>query len=104
MSEGLKRLEARRRMLVLRSEHLREELSYAYGEFAGHFTTIDRAVSAIRRNVSPSILLSLAAISFAFLRRIAPIRWATRGIVALSLVQRILAMIRSRRRSRSLRQ
>jgi hypothetical protein len=85
---------------VLRSEHLREELGYVYGEFAGHFTVIDRAVSALRRNVSPSILLSLAGISFAFLRRIPPIRWATRGFVALSLV---VAMIRSRRGSRSLR-
>ena len=100
---ALKRLEARRRMLVLRSEHLREELGYSYDAFAGHFGTIDRAVSAIRRNLSPSILLSLAGISFALLRRIPPIRWATRGIVALSLVQRVLAMIRSRRGSRSLR-
>jgi hypothetical protein len=86
-------------MLVLRSEHLREELEYAYEEFAGHFTTLDRAVSALRRNFSPSLLLSLGGLSFAFLRRIPPIRWATRGILAISLVQRVIAMIRARRGS-----
>lgn len=100
MSDSLKRVEARRRMLVLRSEHLREELGYAYGEFSTHFSAIDRAVSALRKNISPSILLSIAGLSFALLRRIAPVRWATRGIVAISLAQRILTLIRSRRASR----
>src|ERR1700727_2090486 len=100
MSDSLGRLEARRRMLVLRSEHLREELGYAYGEFSAHFSAIDRAISAIRRNVSPSILISVAGLSFALLRRIPPVRWATRGILAVSLLQRIVSMVRSRRASR----
>jgi len=104
MSESLSRLEARRRMLVLRSEHLREDLGYAYGEFSTHFTAIDRAISAIRRNVSPSVLLSVAGLSFALLRRIPPVRWATRGVLAISLIQRVLAMVRSRRASRRFRQ
>lgn len=104
MSDSLSRLEARRRMLVLRSEHLRQELGYAYDDFSAHFTTIDRAISALRRNVSPSILISVAGLSFALLRRIAPVRWATRGVLAISLLQRILTMVRSRRASRRFRQ
>src|ERR1700733_6326787 len=104
MSDSLSRLEARRRMLVLRSEHLREELGYAYGEFSTHFTAIDRALSAVRRNVSPSILISVAGLSFALLRRVPPVRWATRGILAISLLQRILAIIKARRASRRFRQ
>ena len=98
MSDSLKRLEARRRMLVLRSERLREELGDAFGEFEGPLRgRLIAPVSRHRRNFSPSILLSLAGLSFALLASYAPGPWATRGIVAFSLARRVLALIRSAR-------
>jgi hypothetical protein len=97
MSESLSELEARRRMLVLRSERLRSDLGSAYGQFETRLGGVDHIFAIVRRIASPSILLSAGGLGFAMLRRAHPFMWATRGVLIFSLVRRILAAVRALR-------
>jgi hypothetical protein len=97
MSENLAQLEARRRMLVLRSERLRAELGNTYGQFETHLGGVDRIFSMARGFASPSILLSLGGLALAMLRGVRPFKWAARGLLVFSLVRRILAAVRTAR-------
>jgi hypothetical protein len=97
MSESLAELEARRRMLVLRSERLRSDLGHAYGDFETRLSGIDRIVSMLRGFASPSVLLSLGGLGLGLLRRVRPFKWATRGLLIFSLARRILGAIRTSR-------
>ena len=97
MSESLRELEARRRMLVLRSERLRSDLSGTFGEFETRLGGLDRIFAVARGIVSPSILLSVGGLGLALLRRVRPVAWATRGFLIFSLARRVLAAVRSHR-------
>jgi hypothetical protein len=99
MSEGMVELEARRRMLVLRSERLRGDLGRTYGEFESRLGGVDRVLSIVRGIVSPSLLFGVGGVGFALLRGAHPFKWATRGILIFSVVRRILAAVRSLRAS-----
>jgi hypothetical protein len=99
MSESLAELEARRRMLVLRSERLRGDLGRTYGEFETRFGVVDRIFAAVRGFASPSLLMSLGGLGLGMFRRARPFVWATRGVLIFSVVRRLLAAIRSRRAS-----
>jgi len=97
MSESLRELEARRRVLVMRSERLRADLGSTYREFEARFTGVDRIFAIARGIGSPSLLLSVGGLAFALLRGFRPVRWATRGILIFSVVRRIVAAVRSLR-------
>jgi hypothetical protein len=97
MSESRDELEARRRMLVLRSERLRSDLASAYGQFETRLGGVDHIFAMVRRFASPSILLSAGGLGFAMLRRAHPFMWATRGILIFQLVRRVLAAVRALR-------
>jgi hypothetical protein len=97
MSESPGELEARRRMLILRSERLRSDLSSTFGEFETRLGGADRIFAVARGIVSPSILLSVGGLAVALLRRVRPVAWATRGFLIFSLARRILAAVRSHR-------
>jgi hypothetical protein len=101
MSEDMGELEARRRMLVMRSERLRRDLGSTYGEFESRLGGVDRILAIARSIASPSILLSLGGLGLALLRRARPFKWATRGILIFSVVRRILAAVRTQRASSS---
>ena len=92
-------LEARRRMLVLRSERLRGDLGRSYGEFESRLGGLDRIVSIARGFISPSLLLGVGGVGFALLRGARPFKWATRGILIFSVVRRILGAVRGLRAS-----
>jgi hypothetical protein len=100
MSEGLSELEARRRMLVLRCERLRADLSHAYGDFETRLGGLDRVLAVARGIASPSILVSVGGLGLALLRRAHPFMWVTRGVLIFSVVRRILAAVRTLRASR----
>jgi len=95
MSESRSELEARRRMLVLRSERLRLDLASSYGQFETRLGGVDHIFAIVRRFASPSILLSAGGLGFAMLHRVHPFRWATRGILIYQLVRRVLAVVRA---------
>jgi hypothetical protein len=97
MSESLAELEARRRMLVLRSERLRADLGHTYGDFETRLSGIDRVVSMVRGFASPSVLLSVGGLGLGLLRHVRPFKWATRGLLIFSLARRILGAIRTSR-------
>jgi hypothetical protein len=99
MSESLTELEARRRMLVLRSERLRADLGHAYGGFETRLGGFDRIFAVVRGIASPSILVSVGGLGLAMFRRARPFMWATRGVLIFSVVRRILAAVRARRRA-----
>lgn len=99
MSESLPELEARRRMLVMRSERLRADLGHAYGEFETRLGGVDRIFAVVRGIASPSILVSVGGLGLAMLRRAHPFMWATRGVLVFSVVRRILAAVRALRAS-----
>ena len=94
MSEDLRELEARRRMLVLRSERLRADLGSIYGEMETRLGWVDRLFTIGRGIAFPSILLSVGSLALAMLRGTHPFRWATRGVLIFSVVRRILAAVR----------
>jgi YqjK-like protein len=97
MSESLRELEARRRVLVLRSERLRADLGGTYRDVETRFAGVDRVFAIARGIASPSVLLSVAGLAFAMLRRVRPFMWVTRGILIVSVVRRILAAVRTLR-------
>jgi hypothetical protein len=97
MSESRRELEARRRMLVVRSERLRADLGRTYGEFETRLGGVDKILAIARGIASPSVLLSLGGLGFAMFRRARPFGWATRGILIYSVVRRILAAVRTLR-------
>ena len=97
MSESRRELEARRRMLVVRSERLRADLGRIYGEFETRLGGVDKILAIARGIASPSILLSLGGLGFAMLRRAHPFVWVTRGVLIFSVVRRILAAVRTLR-------
>jgi hypothetical protein len=97
VSESLAELEARRRMLVLRSERLRADLGSTYGDFETRLGGIDRIFSMVRGFASPSLLLTVGGLGLGLLRRVRPFKWATRGLLIFSLARRILGAIRSSR-------
>jgi hypothetical protein len=99
VSENLPELDARRRMLILRSERLRADLASNYGQFETRLGGVDRILAIVRRFASPSILLSLGGLGLGLLRGTHPFRWATRGILIFSIVRRILAAVRALRSS-----
>jgi hypothetical protein len=101
MSESVSELEARRRMLVQRSEHLRADLASAFGEFETRLGGADRIFAVARGIASPSILLSVGGLGLALLRRAHPFMWATRGVLIFSVVRRILAAVRTLRSASS---
>ena len=100
MSEDLSEIEARRRMLVLRCERLRADLSHAYGDFETRLGGLDRVFAVARGIAAPSILLSVGGLGLALLRGARPFKWATRGVLIFSAVRRILAAVRAQRASR----
>jgi hypothetical protein len=97
MSESVSDLEARRRMLVQRSEHLRSDLASAFGEFETRLGGADRIFATVRGFASPSLLLSLGGLGFALLRRAHPFMWATRGVLIFQVVRRVRAAVRGLR-------
>ena len=99
MSANLGDLEARRRMLVARSERLRGDLADAYREFEARLGGLDRLLSAMRGIASPSILRSAGGLGLAMLSRVRPFVWVTRGVLLLSVVRRIVAAVRAQRAS-----
>jgi hypothetical protein len=101
MSESVGELEARRRMLVQRSEHLRSDLASAFGEFETRFGGADRIFATVRGIVSPSILLSVGGLGLALLRRAHPFMWATRGILIFQVVRRVFTAVRGLRSASS---
>jgi hypothetical protein len=99
VSESARELEARRQMLVLRSERLRIDLGRTYGIVETRIGGVDKIFGVARRLASPSILLSLGGLGLGMLRRTHPFRWATRGILIFSLARRIVAAVRTLRAS-----
>jgi hypothetical protein len=99
MSETLSDLEARRRMLVVRSERLREDLADVYSEFEARLGGLDRIFAVARGIASPSILLSVGGLALALLRRARPFVWATRGVLLFSVARRVLTVVRALRAS-----
>jgi hypothetical protein len=97
MSESEGELEARRRMLVQRSERLRLDLASAFGQFETRLGGVDHVFAIVRKIASPSILLSAGGLGFALLRRARPVMWATRGFLIFSLVRRVFAAVRGMR-------
>ena len=94
MSESPRELHDRRRLLIVRSERLRADLGATYADVESRLGGIDRAVAIARGVASPSVLLSVAGLVFGMLRRVRPFMWATRGVLIVSVVRRILAAIR----------
>jgi hypothetical protein len=97
MSESLVELEARRQMLIMRSEHLRSDLASTYGQFETRLGGVDHIFAIVRRFASPSMLLSAGGLGFAMLRRAHPFMWATRGFLIFSLLRRVFGAIRELR-------
>ncbi len=97
MSESPSELEARRRMLVLRSGQLRADLGSTFGELETRIGGADRVFAAARAILSPSILLSVGGLALALLRRVRPVAWATRGFLIFSLARRVFEAVRSHR-------
>jgi hypothetical protein len=97
MSESLGELEARRQMLIMRSERLRSDLANAYGQFETRLGGVDHIFAIVRRFASPSMLLSAGGLGFAMLRRAHPFMWATRGLLIFSLLRRLFGVIRDLR-------
>jgi hypothetical protein len=99
MSETLQQLQARRHMLILRSERLRADLANEFGEFETRFAGADRILSFARRVAAPSILLSLGGLGLGMLRGTHPFRLITRAVLLFSVVRKILTAVRSLRSS-----
>jgi hypothetical protein len=103
MSDSLGELEARRRMLKLRCERLRADMSQGFGKLETRIGGVDRVFATLRGFISPSLLISAGGLGFAMFRRARPFMWVTRGVLLFSIVRRILSAVRALRPSRSAR-
>jgi hypothetical protein len=111
MSGRLTELEVRRRMLVLRSERLRNEFAADQRVVVEALGGLDRAFStargALRSIRSPLLLAGVGILVLRLIRGARPLRWVTRGLVwfsllrrALPIIQIIVSLMRSRQRAR----
>jgi hypothetical protein len=89
MNARLRELELRRDLLVLRSRLLRTQAAMDGAVIGARLAQVDRGFSAARRLVSSPVVLGLAALVGLAIGPQRALRWAGRGLVALSLARRL---------------
>jgi hypothetical protein len=85
----LRELELRRDLLVLRSRLLRTQASMDGAAIGARVAQVDRGFSAARNLASSPLLLGVAGLIALAVGPRRAVRWAGRGLVALSLARRI---------------
>jgi hypothetical protein len=93
MKEALGTLEQRRQLLVLRSRLLRAQVGLDALTIGTRLDRVDRGVGMLRSAVrSPWIAAGASALALA-IGPVRAVRWAGRGLLALSLLRRITALV-----------
>lgn len=93
MNERLRQIEMRRDLLVLRSRLLRTQATLDGAAIGARVGQVDRGISAIRSLTRSPLLLGAAAVVAVSFGPVRAVRWAGRGLVALSLARRVAAML-----------
>jgi hypothetical protein len=88
----LRELELRRDLLVLRSRLLRTQATLDGAAIGARVAQVDRGFSAVRNLASSPVVLGVAALVALAVGPQRAVRWAGRGLVALSLARRIARM------------
>lgn len=92
MNERLRELELRQRQLVLRSSVLRAEIGGECRRIQASLGQVDRGVAAVRMLVSSPVVLAITGVAVVFAGPLRALRWAGRGLVALTLVRRVVKL------------
>ena len=93
MNARLRELELRRELLVLRSRALRSGIELELAALGGRVAGVDRTVAALRGLVHSPLVLVLAGVVAVTVGPLRALRWAGRGLVALSLARRLSQLL-----------
>jgi hypothetical protein len=97
MNARLRELELRRDLLVLRSRLLRTQATLDGAAIGARVAQVDRGVAAVRGLASSPMVLGVAALVALAVGPVRAVRWAGRGLVALSLARRVARILGSAR-------
>ncbi len=93
MNERLRELELRQRQLVLRSSLLRAEIGGEGRRIQASLGQVDRGVTAVRTLVSSPVVLAVTGVAVVLAGPLRALRWVGRGLVALTLVRRVVKLL-----------
>lgn len=93
MNERLRELELRRDLLVLRSRLLRTQATLDGAAIGARVAQVDRGLAAVRSLAGSPLVLGVAALVAVSVGPVRAVRWAGRGLVALSLARRLLRIL-----------
>jgi hypothetical protein len=93
MNGRRRELELRQRLLVLRSTLLRAEIGGEGRRIQSSLGQVDRGVTAVRTLVASPVVLAVAGIAVVLVGPLRALRWAGRGLVALTLVRRVVKLL-----------
>lgn len=97
MNARLRELELRRDLLVLRSRLLRSQATMDGATIGARFAQVDRGFNAVRSLASSPVVLGVGALIALAVGPQRAVRWAGRGLVALSLARRVARMVATAR-------
>jgi hypothetical protein len=93
MNARLRELELRQRLLVLRSTLLRAEITGEGRRIQTSLRQVERGVTAARRLVSSPVVLGVAGLATVLVGPLRALHWVGRGLVALTLVRRVVKLL-----------
>ncbi len=93
MNARLRELELRRRLLVLRSTLLRAEIRGEGQRIQSRLGALERGIDAARVLVSSPVVPGITALAVVALGPLRALRWAGRGLLALTLVRRVVRLL-----------
>ncbi len=93
MNARLRELELRRDLLVLRSRALRASATVEAALLGASVAGVDRSVAALRSLVRSPLVLAVAGLVAVTVGPLRALRWAGRGLVALSLARRLTRIL-----------
>ncbi|MEZ5458185.1 MAG: YqjK family protein [Steroidobacteraceae bacterium] len=93
MSAGSSQLELRRDLLVLRSRLLRTQVALDGAAIGARVAQVDRGISTLRGVVRSPLVLGVAGFAALAVGPVRAVRWAGRGLVALSLARRVMRLL-----------
>lgn len=93
MNARRRELELRKRLLLLRSALLRADVSGEGRRIQSSLGQVERGVAAARALASSPVVLGVALVGVLTLGPLRALRWAGRGLFALTLVRRVVKLL-----------
>lgn len=93
MNARVRELELRQRLLVLRSTLLRTQISDEGRRIQFSLGQVERGVRVARTLMSSPVVLGVGGLALLLLGPLRALRWAGRGLVALTLLRRFARLL-----------